>query len=135
MSNKNIDHDREIECVEMEESPRREFLRTAATGLAGVGAASFGVLQFGASSDVEADEKKGHGPKEHVKPGELDEYYGFWSGGHSGEVRILGIPSGRELKRIPVFNFDAAYGWGTTNQSKKLLGDRRSGDTHHVHLS
>jgi len=41
----------------------------------------------------------------------------------------------RELKRIPVFNFDAATGWGQDDYSKKLLGGRSSGDTHHVHLS
>ena len=41
----------------------------------------------------------------------------------------------RELKRIAVFNADAATGWGHDDYSKKLLKGRLTGDTHHVHLS
>lgn len=113
---------------------RRTFLGAGAAvaGAAGVGYAS---SLFRTVEDVRAETEGA--PKTHVAPGELDEYYGFWSGGQTGELRIYGIPSMRELNRIPVFNFDGAIGWGITNESRRVLGENFpfNGDAHHPHMS
>jgi nitrous-oxide reductase len=82
------------------------------------------------------------GAATHLKPGELDTYYGLWSGGHTGDMRVLGLPSGREITRIPCFVPDALVGWGITNESKAIMGTKPDGslkytvaDTHHTHAS
>ncbi|WP_121380242.1 twin-arginine translocation signal domain-containing protein, partial [Pseudomonas aeruginosa] len=116
---------------------RRGFLGASAlTGAAAlVGASALGSAVVGREARAAG---KGERSKAEVAPGELDEYYGFWSGGHSGEVRVLGVPSMRELMRIPVFNVDSATGWGLTNESKRVLGDSArflNGDCHHPHIS
>ena len=116
---------------------RRGFLgATAVTGATLAGATAIGSSVM--SRETWAAAVKDAQSKVHVGPGELDDYYGFWSGGHQGEVRVLGVPSMRELMRIPVFNVDSATGWGITNESKEVLGDSSkflNGDCHHPHIS
>ncbi|MBO1114141.1 TAT-dependent nitrous-oxide reductase [Bordetella petrii] len=123
---------------------RRGFLGTAA--LSGAAGLVGGAHLTGAHAK---DSKAGQSG--HIAPGELDEYYAFNSGGQSGEVRILGLPSMRELMRIPVFNHCSATGWGVTNESRKVLtegltpetraflkdkgGVYLNGDAHHPHMS
>lgn len=139
----------ELTQADNQDSPetlsRRKFLGTAAfLGLTGAG------LSVGLSSCKKEGGKDGTASSgaagqlsAEVPPGQLDSYYGLWSGGHSGEVRVIGVPSGREIKRVQVFNApDALTGWGITNESKKILGTKpdgslkyTTGDTHHVHGS
>jgi nitrous-oxide reductase len=126
--------------VAAEFSNRRGFLVTASSlvggsamlwGLTGCGENDAG----GGAGTKPAPAHKSEGASAEVKPGDHDDYYGFFSGGQSGEIRIVGVPSMRELKRIPVFNRESATGWGATDWSKSALKGRSSGDTHHVHLS
>ena len=112
---------------------RRLFLGGSAALMGAAGAIGAGVGGTMMPNTAHASSSGKHS----VGPGELDEYYGFWSGGHSGEMRILGIPSMRELMRIPVFNVDSATGWGITNESREILGENAplNGDCHHPHMS
>lgn len=116
---------------------RRHFLGTTAlVGAAGAGA-STGIIGGMMLPNKASAAESGSMPEDHVAPGQLDEYYGIWSGGQSGEVRILGLPSMRELMRVPVFNTDFTVGWGVTDESKRVLGKDfpPGGDLHHPHMS
>ncbi|TMV03367.1 TAT-dependent nitrous-oxide reductase [Ruegeria sediminis] len=123
---------------------RRGLLGATATGavLAGTGLGSTLMTARQASAAA----------KVNLEPGELDEYYGFWSSGQTGELRIMGFPSMRELMRVPVFNRCSATGWGQTNESLKILTEGLTeetkaflakqgkktydnGDLHHPHMS
>jgi len=73
--------------------------------------------------------------KVYVKPGEHDAYYAFFSGGHSGQVYVYGIPSCRFIMTIPVFTPEPAQGYGVDEESKAMLGGFTWGDAHHPGLS
>jgi nitrous-oxide reductase len=70
-----------------------------------------------------------------VEPGQLDEFYLFYSGGHSGQVYVAGVPSMRHIATIPVFAPYPATGYGFDEESKAMLGEYTWGDVHHPALS
>jgi nitrous-oxide reductase len=71
----------------------------------------------------------------YVAPGDTDEYYLFYSGGHSGNVYVAGVPSMRHISTIPVFAPYPATGYGFDKESKEMLGQYTWGDVHHPALS
>jgi nitrous-oxide reductase len=80
--------------------------------------------------------------KTYTPSGRPDEYYLFGSGGHSGQVVVVGLPSMRILKYIAVFTPEPWQGYGFDEQTKGVLaGGNRHGkeltwaDTHHPALS
>ncbi len=79
--------------------------------------------------------------KTYMPTGRHDDYIMFSSGGHSGQVGVIGVPSMRLLRIIGVFTPEPWQGWGygvgedildQGNVGNKPL---RWGDTHHPALS
>ena len=66
---------------------------------------------------------------------DLDEYYLFYSGGHSGQIFVSGIPSMRHIATIPVFTPYPGTGYGFDDESKEMLGGYTWGDSHHPGFS
>jgi len=81
--------------------------------------------------------------KTYLPSGRLDDYILFSSGGHSGQVLAIGLPSMRLLKVIGVFTPESWQGWGfgAENTEQTLDGGNtptreiRWADTHHPALS
>ncbi len=81
--------------------------------------------------------------KTYQPTGRMDDYIMFGSGGHSGQVVVIGIPSMRLLKVIAAFTPEPWQGFGTgPDEHKKLLEEGKMagheltwGDSHHPALS
>ncbi len=78
----------------------------------------------------------------YMPPGAIDPYLIFFSGGHSGQVIVAGIPSMRILKVIGVFTPEPWQGYGFDDDTKGMLKASSPeeqpltwGDTHHPALS
>ncbi len=71
----------------------------------------------------------------YVAPGDLDEYYLFYSGGHSGQIFVAGVPSMRHISTIPVFTPYPGTGYGFDDETREMLGEYSWGDSHHPGLS
>jgi nitrous-oxide reductase len=71
----------------------------------------------------------------YVEPGKLDEFYLFYSGGHSGQVYVAGVPSMRHIATIPVFAPYPATGYGFDDETRRMLGGFTWGDVHHPAMS
>ena len=81
--------------------------------------------------------------KTYQPTGRLDDYIMFSSGGHSGQVFVIGLPSMRLLKSIAVFTPEPwqGFGYGAEGTMQTLAGgqidgtDILWGDTHHPAIS
>jgi len=96
---------------------------------------ALGFTSCGKQTGTSQAERTANAVASYVAPGEKDEYYLFYSGGHSGQVYVAGIPSMRHITTIPVFAPYPATGYGFDEESKKMLGDFSWGDVHHPGLS
>lgn len=81
--------------------------------------------------------------KTYEPTGRMDDYLLFASGGHAGQVLVIGVPSMRLLKVIAVFTPEPWQGYATgADEHKALMSSARManhditwGDSHHPALS
>ncbi len=80
--------------------------------------------------------------KTYVPTGKKDDYMIFASGGHSGQVAAIGVPSMRLLKLIGVFTPEPWQGYGYGGETDKVIAGGAQGnhkitwaDVHHPNLS
>src|SRR5262245_45237617 len=88
-------------------------------GAVAIGACSGRQIRAGQGDLLQLAQARGLTPedaaralKTFVPPGGRDEYMLFASGGHSGQVHVIGVPSMRLLKTIAVFTPEPWQGYG-----------------------
>jgi len=113
---------------------------------------AFAVLALGAitascnqpASSAPSEQAAGSAQKQaalqvYVPPGKYDEFYAFFSGGFNGQIEVVGLPSGRLIRIIPVFGVNPDDGYGYSEETKALLMTSHGfvpwDDTHHPELS
>lgn len=105
-----------------------------AAGLIAVALAP-GCKPKGAQSAISGDAAS----KVYVAPGEHDEFYNIISGGFNGQMSVVGLPSGRVLKILPVFSVNPENGWGYSEETKPMLNTSNGfvpwDDLHHIAIS
>ncbi|MCA9280855.1 MAG: Sec-dependent nitrous-oxide reductase [Phycisphaeraceae bacterium] len=131
-------------------TPRKNRLsRMLVPAAAGVALACAGGASAQSMSDVQkAAEARGlttsdllAAAKTYTPSGMKDEYLIFSSGGHSGQVFVIGVPSMRLLRTIAVFTPEPWQGWGYGVGNEVLAAGAVNGkqnlwgDTHHPALS
>jgi nitrous-oxide reductase len=135
---------------------RRQFIGVGAGVVAGAAVGAAGSrLGFGLATDgqlVAMSSGRGLSGDEasaalqtFVPPGKYDPYFLFASSGHAGHVLVIGVPSMRLLKVIPVFTRDSYSGFGFGSDLGNGVLQEGSdpakdaplgwGDTHHPALS
>jgi nitrous-oxide reductase len=106
-------------------SPSQEAPKTAQAPQAGLPAEAMQIAQARGLTpdDITA------ALKTYVPSGKLDEYILFASGGHSGQVLVIGVPSMRLLKVIAVFTPEPwqGYGYGEKETMEVLANGSANG--------
>lgn len=116
-------------------------------GCGGSGERASGAQELGRNAEAIAAER-GLTPddvtaalKTFMPSGRHDDYIMLASGGHSGQVFVIGIPSMRLLRSVAVFTPEPWQGWGYGAGNEILAEGRVSGkdvhwgDTHHPAIS
>lgn len=110
-------------------------MRTRFSSLLFITVVAAGLLFAGCRSSAPRGESAADNAREvYVPVGKWDKYYAFLSGGQAGNVLVYGIPSGRLIRSIPVYEPRAQYGYaipGTASYDLLKSTGPLWGDAHH----